>query len=224
MDEAAAGVAARERPPRLAAAGTRGCRRASGRTWKCRARGSRRDCPASMVSCGSRATIDGAGRGRSADAALARTRGEHRGHLGQRPGARRSAAGPPPVPPARPAPPIYEVPAGALRAGANTITLRVQNLRGDGGFLSEPAAMYLQSGESRTPLSGAWKYRVERQTQCGGALRPAGRARRAPRTLDAEGDGGAGRGAPARRARQAVPDVVLRLNVIPDQLKWDRWS
>jgi putative membrane-bound dehydrogenase-like protein len=129
--------------------------------------------------------------------------------------------GPPPVPPARPAPPIYEVPAGALRAGSNTITLRVQNLRGDGGFLSEAAAMYLQSGESRTPLSGVWKYRVERQTNAAALYGQPGElaAHLALSTLKATAQLGAATGA---TARQAVPDVVLRLNVIPDQLKWDR--
>src|SRR5262245_9194326 len=65
---------------------------------------------------------------------------------------------PPGPPPATPAgngrgrgnvPPLYEVPAGTLKAGANTITVRITNNRNDGGFLGTPDSMFVQSGETR---------------------------------------------------------------------------
>ena len=72
---------------------------------------------------------------------------------------------------ARPAaampPALYEVPAGTLKAGANTITVRITNNRNDGGFLGTPESMFVQAGETRVPLAGAWRYRVERQTNAG---------------------------------------------------------
>ena len=61
-------------------------------------------------------------------------------------------------------PQVFEVPDGVLKPGANTITVRIQNLRGDGGFLGAPDALVVQSGEHKTALAGTWRYRVERQT------------------------------------------------------------
>jgi putative membrane-bound dehydrogenase-like protein len=130
-------------------------------------------------------------------------------------------ATPPPAPPARPSPPVYDLPAGTLRPGANVITVRIQNLRGDGGFLSEASALYLQTGETRAALAGTWKYRVERQTN-------------APTLYGKPGElaahlAYAGRAAAAESAATRAPDtttttadVVIRLAVIPDQLKFDK--
>jgi putative membrane-bound dehydrogenase-like protein len=116
-------------------------------------------------------------------------------------------------------PQVFEVPDGVLKPGANTITVRIQNLRGDGGFLGAPEALLLQSGESRTPLAGAWRYRVERQTNAAALY---GR----PGELAAH-VASAGTTPPADAILPPTPvtaraDVTLRLGVIKDQLKWDQ--
>jgi plastocyanin len=114
-------------------------------------------------------------------------------------------------------PPTYELPAGTLRPGRNTITVRIQNIRGDGGFLSTPDAMYVQAGETKMPLAGTWKYRVERQTNAGALYTRPGELAAHLAFTDS---GGAGSGALPPPASQA-PDVTLRLGVLPGQLKFD---
>ena len=48
------------------------------------------------------------------------------------------------------------------------LTVRITNSRNDGGFLGTPEAMYVRGRrDSRVPLAGPWKYRVERQTNAG---------------------------------------------------------
>ena len=54
----------------------------------------------------------------------------------------------------------YAVPASVLRAGENTIAVRVYDGMGGGGFMSGPEAMYLQTVEGRVPLAGEYFYRV----------------------------------------------------------------
>ena len=70
-------------------------------------------------------------------------------------------------PPAAPggwrAPVVFTLPDGVLKAGVNTITVRIGNFRREGGFLDSPAGMYVEGGE-KLPLAGTWQYRVERQT------------------------------------------------------------
>jgi sialate O-acetylesterase len=54
----------------------------------------------------------------------------------------------------------YEIPASAVQAGPNTITVRVQDNGGNGGFMGPEEEMYLaQSGEKLdVSLAGTWKY------------------------------------------------------------------
>jgi putative membrane-bound dehydrogenase-like protein len=119
------------------------------------------------------------------------------------------------------APATYTLPADALRSGSNTITVRIQNPRNEGGFIGTPEAMYIQAGETRIPLAGTWKYRVERQTNAGSLYTKAGQLA-AHVAFTAEGGlaGAAGAGLPPVAA--PAPDVVLQLGVIPNQMKYDR--
>ncbi len=116
-------------------------------------------------------------------------------------------------------PQVFEVPDGVLKAGANTITVRIQNLRGDGGFLGAADGLVVQSGDHKASLAGAWRYRVERQTN-GGPLysRPGELAAHVA---------SAGTPPPADAVLAPTPvtaraDVTLRLGVLKDQLKWDQ--
>jgi sialate O-acetylesterase len=54
----------------------------------------------------------------------------------------------------------YTIPAGLLRKGKNIITVRVENYAGDGGFSITPDDFYLQTGDTKHSLAGAWKYKI----------------------------------------------------------------
>jgi azurin len=116
-------------------------------------------------------------------------------------------------------PPSYEVPAGTLKAGANTLTVRVSNNRNEGGFMGTPEAMALQSGATRTPLAGTWKYRIERQTNAGALYAKPGEL--AAHVAYAAMPAPAGGTLPEPVVKQA-PDVTVRLSVVPGEMKYDK--
>ncbi len=116
-------------------------------------------------------------------------------------------------------PQIFEVPAGVLKPGANTVTVRIQNLRGDGGFLGAPDALLAQSGDTKVSLAGAWQYRVERQTNAAALYNRPGEL---AAHLASAGTPPPADAVLAATPVTAKPDVVLRLGVIKDQLKWDQ--
>jgi putative membrane-bound dehydrogenase-like protein len=116
-----------------------------------------------------------------------------------------------------PIPPTYDLPPGTLRAGPNTITVRIQNNRGDGGFLGAPDSLFIEAADKRIPLAGTWKYRVERQTNAGALYtRPGELAAHVAYSAS----GGTATAALPPPAAQA-PDVILRLGVVPGELKFD---
>ena len=114
-------------------------------------------------------------------------------------------------------PPTYELPAGTLRAGPNTLTVRIQNNRNEGGFLGTPDSMYIQAGERRIPLAGTWRYRIERQTNAGALYSKPGELAAHVAFTDSGGTASGGLPPPASQA----PDVILRLGVLPGELKFD---
>jgi uncharacterized protein len=127
--------------------------------------------------------------------------------------------GAPPAGGGRGGPPIYTLPAGAMRPGANTITVRIQNNRNDGGFLGAPDSMYVDAG-ARAPLAGTWRYRVERQTNAGALYAKPGDLA-AHVAFTAEGGLAGAAGAALPKLAAAAPDVVLRLAVLPGQMRFD---
>ncbi len=116
-------------------------------------------------------------------------------------------------------PQVFAVPDGVLTPGANTITVRIQNLRGDGGFLAAPEALVVQSGETRTALAGPWRYRVERQTNAAALYSRPGELAAHLASAGTPPPAGAVL-APAPATAKA--DVTQRLGVIKDQLKWEQ--
>ena len=54
----------------------------------------------------------------------------------------------------------YAVPASVLRAGSNTLALRVFDAGGGGGLMSAPESMYLRTVAGDVPLAGEYHYRV----------------------------------------------------------------
>jgi putative membrane-bound dehydrogenase-like protein len=58
---------------------------------------------------------------------------------------------------------VYELPRGILKPGENSIAVRVEDLGGSGGIYGEKEKLFIQTGNSKIPLSGAWKYDVEKE-------------------------------------------------------------
>jgi len=118
--------------------------------------------------------------------------------------------------------PTFAIPDGVVRSGKNTITVRIQNGRNEGGFLGTPDVMYVEASEnSRVPLAGTWKYRVERQTNAGALYtKPGQLAAHVAFTAEGGAAGAAGSSLPA--VAPQAPDVVVRLSVTPGQMKFDK--
>lgn len=115
----------------------------------------------------------------------------------------------------------YTLSSGAVQPGKNTITVRIQNPRNEGGFIGTPDAMFIEAASGRIPLAGTWKYRVERQTNAGALYtKPGQLAAHVAFTSEGGLAGAAGAALPPVAAQ--APDVVIRLSVIPQQLKFDR--
>jgi azurin len=113
----------------------------------------------------------------------------------------------------------YGVPAGTLKPGPNAITVRITNNRNDGGFLGTPDTMFVQAGETRIPLAGTWKYRVERQTNAGALYsRPGELAAHVALATSPASATGTLADPPVRSA----PDVVIRLTVKPGEMQFDK--
>jgi sialate O-acetylesterase len=54
----------------------------------------------------------------------------------------------------------YPLQAGLLKEGTNTITVRVENYGGDGGFSNTPQDFYLRTGNKNHSLVGDWRYKI----------------------------------------------------------------
>jgi len=60
-------------------------------------------------------------------------------------------------------PRVYEIPAGILKAGKNSIAIKVQDFGGSGGIYGKAEQMFLQAGKENISLAGSWKYDVEKE-------------------------------------------------------------
>lgn len=54
----------------------------------------------------------------------------------------------------------YTVPANALRAGRNVLTIRVTDGAGDGGIMASAGEPFIDVGGAKMALSGTWKFRI----------------------------------------------------------------
>ena len=55
----------------------------------------------------------------------------------------------------------YEVKADLLKAGVNTIAVRVNDTGGGGGIYGDPALLYVKTATRNIPLNGEWKFRID---------------------------------------------------------------
>ena len=117
------------------------------------------------------------------------------------------------------APRRYEIP--ALQPGKNIIAIRMEDTGNRGGIYGKPDEMFLQSGNTKIPLTGEWKFEVER----------AYTADRAPLFENTSiGEvfvrSYAGRSASAdvQDEKVAPPDAnttVIRIKVLENEMKYD---
>jgi len=114
----------------------------------------------------------------------------------------------------------YALPEGVVRKGTNTITVRIQNGRNEGGFVGTPDQLFVEAGSAHVPLAGTWKYRVERQTNAGTLYtRPGQLAAHVAFTVEG---GSAGAGASLPPVAPQAPDLVVRLSTVPGRLEYDK--
>lgn len=58
-------------------------------------------------------------------------------------------------------PRLYTLPAGTLKAGVNTIAVRVLDTGGAGGLMAQPQEFRLDLGAEKLPLAGEWSWKIE---------------------------------------------------------------
>jgi azurin len=56
---------------------------------------------------------------------------------------------------------VYKIPSGVLKAGNNTIAVRVEDTGGGGGIWGKKEQLFLKAGQFSVSLAGDWKYEVE---------------------------------------------------------------
>ncbi|WP_029906906.1 sialate O-acetylesterase [Prevotella sp. 10(H)] len=55
---------------------------------------------------------------------------------------------------------VYNVPANVFKGGQNTITVKITDTGGPGGFWGKPETLVLKAGGKSYPLAGDWAYKV----------------------------------------------------------------
>ncbi|MBA4054920.1 MAG: dehydrogenase, partial [Marivirga sp.] len=60
-------------------------------------------------------------------------------------------------------PRLYQIPAGKLKAGKNSIAVRVEDKGGRGGIHGRDRELYIAVGRDTVALAGDWKYDVEKE-------------------------------------------------------------
>ena len=116
-------------------------------------------------------------------------------------------------------PPAYELPAGVLKPGANTMTSGSRTIATTAASSGPPRRCSCRQARPRAALAGAWEYRVERQTNAGALYMKPGElaAHVAYAAAPAPHDGTL-----PEQVVSAAPDVVIRLTVTPGEMKFDK--
>lgn len=113
---------------------------------------------------------------------------------------------------------LYEVPAASVKRGANVLAVRVEDRGWRGGFTGKAEDLYVRQGTRTLPLTGSWRYEVERVygKEHENMFAGSSIAERFAENLLAQ-----------RAKTDVVPDkdaIVIRLGVIQNQMKYDKTS
>lgn len=118
---------------------------------------------------------------------------------------------------------MYTIPPGVLKAGENTIAVRMEDTGNRGGLYGKPEEMYLQAAGSMIAIAGGWKYDIEKKysTDNTPIFKDASigelfvstylQKEQAVKAPSAESDGAA--------ARKGV--TVIRIRSIENEMKYD---
>ncbi len=115
---------------------------------------------------------------------------------------------------------VYTVPQGVLKAGKNTIAIRVEDTAGEGGLVGKKDQLFLKIGNRAISLNGNWKYDVETDFSSGStAFEKSSIAevfydtyKDKPGMADTAGTSGVGEG--------EKPQVVL-IKTVKNEMKYD---
>jgi sialate O-acetylesterase len=66
----------------------------------------------------------------------------------------------------------YAIPAGTLKAGENSIAVRVEDTGGGGGIYGEGQDLSLTIGNNKMTLAGMWRYKIEKITGAAASVGP----------------------------------------------------
>lgn len=66
----------------------------------------------------------------------------------------------------------YTIPPGVLKVGNNVVAVKIMDTGGGGGMYGEPGEFFVDYGVTKFPLSGDWKYRLEKVYDNGGGMNP----------------------------------------------------
>jgi len=178
--------------------------------------------PAATVTAGTAPATPPAGAGAAAGAG----RGQGRGGRGAAAPAAAAAPTEAPAVPvaanitatARATNAVIDLPKDTVHPGANTITVQVTNQRAEGGFVGTAAEMFLKGSSQTIPLAGPWKYRIERSSNTGAMYSQAGEL--AAHVAFVAGGGVSGAAAATLPTVAAMPDVVIPLSVVTNEMKY----
>jgi len=112
---------------------------------------------------------------------------------------------------------LYEIPAGKLKAGKNTLAIRVEDRGGRGGIYGKPEVLFLQAGNEKITLAGDWKYEVEKEYS---ATRQD-IFKEVPIAEVFMKSYSTGSSSAAETAAAAKDATVIRIKVIKNQMKYD---
>lgn len=111
---------------------------------------------------------------------------------------------------------VYTIPVGTLKQGKNNITVKVEDSRGRGGIHGKAEELFIQINDMKIPISGTWKYEVEKEYNSKNIFKDSPIAETFINTYLNKDDKVASSTTP-----QAGAANVIQLKVIKNQMKYD---
>jgi putative membrane-bound dehydrogenase-like protein len=111
---------------------------------------------------------------------------------------------------------VYNVAQDVLKAGANIISIRVEDIGGPGGIYGNPEDMFLQVGSTKTSLVGTWKFDRDRTRR-----QPVQNMFSGTTIAQLFADNNLNKVESPELIASAVGTIVIKLKVIKNEMKYD---